>query len=95
MLVHRTARDLGADPTPEQCQAATATLDRDAPTDQVQAAITSIPDETLRAAMDGERVSLGVTLTRCAGGEISENVAPLDEMTALVQRRLDQLEVAR
>jgi hypothetical protein len=95
LVMHRTALDLGANPTPEQCRATTTTLDRDAPSDEVQAAITNIPDETLRAVMDGERASLDSTLVRCAGGEVTGKVVPLNEMTALVQRRLDQLEAAR
>lgn len=95
MLMHRTASDLGADPTQDKCDAATTALDRDAPTDQVQSAIAGIPDESLRDAMDGERVSLSVTLTRCAGGEVTGSTPRLDEMTALVQRRLDELEAAR
>lgn len=99
MLAHRTARELGAEPTEEQCRAATSVLNRDAPADQVLLAIAGIPDESLRQAMDGERVSLGVTLTRRTGGDAGDDAGddapPLAEMVALVQERLDQLEAAR
>jgi hypothetical protein len=95
MVVHRAAQSLGSAPTREECTAAGVALDREAPADQVQIAIAGIPDEPLRTVMGGELVSIGYTLTRCVGGEVEGDAAPLPEVTALVQERLDQLEAAR
>jgi hypothetical protein len=97
MTVHRVAAGLGARPSPDQCRQAGATLDRDAPPDQLVLVIEGVQDEVLRDAMSAERASLGVTLTACAqeSEPTGGREVPLPEAVRLVQARLDELAALR
>lgn len=97
MTMHRAAADLGASPTADQCRQAGATLDRDAPPDQLVLVIAGVRDEVLRELLTGERGSLGVLLTACAQGQppAYEQQQPLPAAVRLVQARLDTLAAAR
>jgi hypothetical protein len=97
MTMHRAAVGLGAKPTAERCRQVGATLDRDAPPDQLVLVIEAVPDDVLRGALGDERTSLGATLTACVAGRAmdDERVTPLAESTGRVQQRLDELEAAR
>ena len=98
LVMHRAAQEVAAEPTRERCAAVAATLDRDAPADQVLLATSEVADEPLARALEAERLSLGVTLTACAEGgepEYADDIRPLDEITAVVQARLDALAAVR
>ncbi|MGH3761726.1 hypothetical protein [Actinophytocola sp.] len=97
LTMHRAAAGLGDRPAADRCRQVGATLDRDAPPDQLVLVIEGVPDEVLRDLLGDERASLGVTLTACVKGEqpTYERVAPLPDAVTLVQRRLDSLEAIR
>lgn len=98
LVMHRAAQEVAAEPTRARCADVAATLDRDAPADQVLLATSEVADEPLARALEAERLSLGVTLTACAEGsepEYADDIRPLDEITGVVQARLDALAAVR
>lgn len=76
---------------PEKYAAIGARLDRETPPDEVLMAAFMIEDEVLRDLFISEVHAVGYSLTDPAGST-GRDVAPLGEITGVVQYRLDTLE---
>jgi hypothetical protein len=98
LAMHRVALGWNDGASADECESIGDTLDREAPPDQLAPLIAAVADEPLQALLDAESIALNDALTACLGLSTvpsAEDVAPLGEIAADVQARLDQLDASR
>lgn len=98
VVMHDAAVDVGGGIEQADCESLVEGLDRDAPSSEVVGLTGGVADEVLAAALASERTVLGVALTACVAGDVTEpledRVAAVADAAGLVEARLAQLEEA-